>query len=58
MCPPIAENRSGWRRKSTISFTSSLASSTPATSWNVMTYSPRSATRVRPELGMRPAVVR
>ena len=49
----------GSRRKSTISLTSSLASSTPATSWNVTTCSPRSATRARPEMdGMRPAVVR
>ena len=48
---------SGLRRKSTISLTSSFASSTPATSWNVMTVSPRSATRARPEIdGMRPAV--
>jgi len=54
----MLKKRSGWRRKSTISFTSSLASSTPATSWNVITESPRSATRVRPEFGMRPAVVR
>ena len=35
--PPSDENRCGSRRKSTISFTSSLASSTPATSWNVTT---------------------
>ena len=53
-----AEKRSGSRRKSTISLTSSFASSTPATSWNVMTFSPCSAVRARPEFGMRPVVVR
>ena len=59
MRPPSAEKRCGSRRKSTISLTSSLASSTPATSWNVMTSAPFSATRARPEMdGMRPAVVR
>ena len=59
MRPPIVTKRSGSRRKSTISLTSSLASSTPATSLNVMTRSPCSATRARPEMdGMRPAVVR
>ena len=58
MWPPMAEKRSGYRRKSTISLTSSLASSTPATSWNVITFCPRSALRARPEFGMRPAVVR
>ncbi len=45
--PPIAEKRSGSRRKSTISFTSSFASSTPATSLNVITCPPRSAKRPR-----------
>jgi hypothetical protein len=45
--PPTAENLSGSRRKSTISLTSSFASSTPATSWNVTTFAVRSASRAR-----------
>ena len=41
MRPPSGVNRSGSRRKSTISLTSSFASSTPATSAKVMTVSSR-----------------
>ena len=58
MRPPIDANRCGCRRKSTISFTSSFASSTPATSWNVTTWSPRSASFARPGVWIRPAVLR
>ena len=58
--PPAKRGETfGLRRKSTISLTSSFASSTPATSWKVITLSPRSATRARPDIdGIRPAVVR
>ncbi len=59
MRPPIASNRLGSRRKSTSSFTSSLASSTPATSAKVTVVVSASAWRVLlSSAGMRPDVTR
>ena len=52
--PPIEANRAGSFRKSTISRTSSLASSMPATSLNVTVRPSRSTVRTFSRLGMRP----
>ena len=55
MRPPIAAKRAGSLRKSTISRTSAFASSTPATSENVICCATASARRLSPSIdGRRP----